>query len=105
MYYFHGGGANHGNSRYDAYRIVKEQNIMVISVAYRLGLYGFLSLKEPEKGQKYQTNFGIQDKIMAMKFSQQYAPIFGGNPSDAVISGASYGGEAVTWLLTIPGND
>jgi len=102
IYYLHGGGGNHGHNRYDAYDLVTEQNMMVISVAYRLGMFGFMDLGEIEEGQEYRTNFGIQDQIMAMKFSQKYAAIFGGNPAEAVVSGSSSAGEAVWWLLTIP---
>jgi carboxylesterase type B len=102
IYYYHGGGGNHGHNRYDAYDMVTEQNMMVISVAYRLGMFGFMYLPEIEEGQTYQSNFGIQDQIMAMKFSQKYGKIFGGNPAEAVISGSSSAGEAMWWLLTIP---
>jgi len=102
IYYYHGGGGNHGHNRYDAYELVTKENMMVISVGYRLGMFAFLYLPEIEEGQEYQSNFGIQDQIAAMKFSQKYAAIFGGNPAEAVISGSSSAGEAVWWLLTIP---
>ena len=102
IYYYHGGGGNHGHNRYDAYELVTKENMMVVSVGYRLGMFAFLYLPEIEDGQEYQSNFGIQDQIAAMKFSQKYAAIFGGNPAEAVISGSSSAGEAVWWLLTIP---
>jgi carboxylesterase type B len=102
IYYLHGGGGNHGHNRYDAYELVTKENMMVISIGYRLGMFAFLYLPEIEDGQDYQSNFGIMDQISAMRFSQKYAAIFGGNPSEAVVSGSSSAGEAVWWLLTIP---
>lgn len=102
IYYLHGGGGNHGHNRYDAYDLVTEQNMMVVSIGYRLGMFGFMYLPEVEDGQKYQSNFGIQDQVAAMKFMQKYAPVFGANPAEAVVSGSSSAGEAVWWLLTIP---
>ena len=38
MYYYHGGGGNNGHNRYDANELVTKNNMMVISVAYRLGM-------------------------------------------------------------------
>ena len=102
LYYYHGGGGNHGHSRYDAYDMVMDQNMMVISVGYRLGMFSYMYLPEIEEGQDSQCNFGIQDQVMAMRFSQKYGKIMGGNPSEAVISGSSSAGEAMWWLLTIP---
>jgi len=97
VYYLHGGGGNHGFNRYDAYDMVVEQNVMVVSVAYRLGMFAYLLLPELEEGQKYRSNFGLQDQQGAMKWAQKYAPIFGGNPAEAVLSGSSSAGEAVWW--------
>ena len=51
--------------------------------------------------EKFQGNFGLLDMIGAMEWSQKYVPYFGGNISDATISGCRSGGEAVWWLLTI----
>ena len=70
---------------------------MVISIAYRLGMYGFLHLPENESGQEYSGNWGLLDQAAAMKWSQKFAPVFGGNINEATLHGCSAGsGEALT---------
>ena len=100
VYIIHGGGFNHGSNQVQMTNLILEQDVMVISIAYRLGVWGFLHLPSIENGQKYQGNWGLLDMIAAMKWSQSYAPYFGGNPAEATLSACSSGGEAIWWLLT-----
>ena len=51
---------------------------MVISIAYRLGIYGFLKLPGIEADQEYAGNWGILDQNAAMEWAQTWAPYFGG---------------------------
>ena len=52
---------------------------MVISIAYRLGIYGFLWSPET------YGNWGLMDQRLAMQWSQTWAPHFGGDiTKDAV---------------------
>lgn len=57
---------------------------MVVSIAYRLGLFG--SLYVDNASEEFQGNWGIQDIIGAMTWSQFYAPKLGGDTNDAALS-------------------
>ena len=52
-------------------------------------MFGYMYMPEIEAGQEYQGNFGTLDQIAAMEWAQTYAPMFGGDINDAVISGSS----------------
>lgn len=100
VYYIHGGGFDRGSNQIDLTSLAREQNVMVISIAYRLGIWGFLHLPEVEAGEEFQGNWGLLDIIGAMEWSQTYAPYFHGDVDQATISGCSSGAEAIWWLLT-----
>ena len=100
VYYIHGGGYNHGSNQIELNNLILDQGVMVISIAYRLGVWGFLHLPEVEPDQEFQANWGMLDIIAALEWSQVYAPYFGGNIDEGTLSGCSSGGEAIWWLLT-----
>ena len=74
---------------------------MVIALQYRLAVMGFLYFPEPEEGQKYSGNWGIQDQTIALEWGNKYAPHFGGDISERTITGCSAGGMSVFLHLTI----
>ena len=78
IYHVHG-DFNSGSNQIDIKNLVKHRKFMVISIAYRLGIWGFLHLPEIETGQLYQENWGILDMLGALEWAQEYAPQFGGN--------------------------
>ena len=82
IYYIHGGGFGDGSNEGDWRKMVEFQGVMVVSIAYRLGVYGFL-WTEDNLG-----NWGIQDQRMAMKWAQTWAPHFGGDTSQANVQNA-----------------
>ena len=73
---------------------VKEQNIIVVSVSYRLGLFGFLGGNDERPA-----NLGLFDIITALKWIKKYIHDFGGNPENITLFGQSSGGDAITHLL------
>ncbi|CAA7197136.1 carboxylesterase family protein [Chryseobacterium potabilaquae] len=77
---------------------VKEQNIIVISVSYRLGLFGFLGGDEERPA-----NLGLFDIIEALKWIKNNIQSFGGNPENVTLLGQSSGGDAVTHLMISEG--
>ncbi|MDF2552810.1 MAG: para-nitrobenzyl esterase [Chryseobacterium sp.] len=77
---------------------VKEQNIIVVSVSYRLGIFGFLGGSEGRPA-----NLGLFDIIEALKWIKTYIPDFGGNSENITLFGQSSGGDAIAHLMISDG--
>ena len=70
--------------------------MIVVTVQYRLGIFGFLSLNS--KTEKLG-NFGLYDQQMAIKFIHRNAKNIGGNSSLITIAGIEAGGQSVGHLV------
>ncbi|MCJ8155411.1 carboxylesterase family protein [Chryseobacterium sp. SSA4.19] len=77
---------------------VKEQNIIVVSVSYRLGLFGFLGGTNDRPA-----NLGLFDIIEALKWIRRNIRSFGGNPGNITLFGQSSGGDAIAHLMISEG--
>ncbi|XP_033754274.1 carboxylesterase 1D-like [Pecten maximus] len=98
MFWIHGGAFTLGNSwGYDpSFFVMKD--VIVVTINYRLGLFGFLSTEDT----KLPSNFGIWDMIEALKWVNKNIASFGGDPESVTIFGESAGGFAVSYLAMIP---
>jgi para-nitrobenzyl esterase len=79
---------------------VKEQRIVVVSVSYRLGLFGFLGGNEERPA-----NLGLFDIMEALKWIRKNIRSFGGNPANITLFGQSSGGDAIAHLMISEGTD
>lgn len=98
MVWIHGGAFKSGGASsplYDPHRLVDEGNVIVVSVNYRLGFFGFVRDQEGNLA-----NLGMLDLIEALKWINRNIAAFGGNPDNVTIFGQSAGGSAVQYLLT-----
>lgn len=77
---------------------VKEQHVMVVSVSYRLGLFGFLGGTEDRPA-----NLGLFDIIEALKWIQAHIANFGGDKDNVTLFGQSSGGDAIAHLMISEG--
>ncbi|WP_345991868.1 carboxylesterase family protein [Chryseobacterium sp. Chry.R1] len=99
--WIHGGSHEIGCgdlSTSDASNWVKEQDIIVVSVSYRLGLFGFLGGDEERPA-----NLGLFDIIEALKWIQTNIESFGGDPENITLLGQSSGGDAIAHLMISEG--
>jgi carboxylesterase type B len=80
-----------------------DKGIVVVTMYYRNGIYGFLSGKEIAQDGDY--NNGLRDQRAALEWVQKYIRYFGGNPDHVVIMGTSAGGASVLLQLTANGGD
>ncbi|MHA2287309.1 MAG: carboxylesterase/lipase family protein, partial [Promethearchaeota archaeon] len=99
MFWIHGGNYVNGSSAqetYDGLALAKRGNVVVVTINYRLGSLGYLTI--PGK----TANVGHLDQIMALKWVQNNIKKFGGNPNNVTIFGESAGGNAVITLLAMP---
>ncbi|MBC7405282.1 MAG: carboxylesterase family protein [Cytophaga sp.] len=104
MVWIHGGSNKAGWSfepNYHGHRLAKTGNVVVVSIAYRLGVFGFFSHPELEH-QTTQANFALQDQILALRWVQDNASHFGGDPANVTIFGESAGAADIGYLLTSP---
>jgi para-nitrobenzyl esterase len=115
MLWIHGGALVSGTgAQYDPSVMVAENNIIVVTINYRLGALGWLI----EPGLLAQTpsafenigdggNYGLMDQQFAMQWTQRNIARFGGDPRKVTIAGESAGGLSVSSNLasvtTAPG--
>ncbi|KAE8379796.1 Carboxylesterase family-domain-containing protein [Aspergillus bertholletiae] len=96
--YFYGGGFTKGTTAmidYDGGNFASRNDIVVVTVNYRLGALGWLATKNLTTG-----NYGTQDQVLALKWVRQYITAFGGDPSRVTIFGQSAGGQSVVAMLS-----
>jgi para-nitrobenzyl esterase len=101
MVWFHGGGAMGSGSAaaFDGSAFA-EDDIVLVTVNYRLGAFGFLYLDEGFDGAFGTGNQGILDQVAALRWVRDEIGAFGGDPANVTIFGESYGGMSVASLLT-----
>ena len=103
LVWIHGGAFMCGSgNEYDPTRIVRENDVVVVTINYRLGIFGFLSLERFGPEFFGSANLGIQDQIAALRWVSQNIPAFGGDPSNVTIWGESAGAASVLTLLGCP---
>jgi para-nitrobenzyl esterase len=99
MVWWHGGGYTSGSgSAYDAQRLASRGHVMVVTVNYRLGVFGYLSLP----GLAGSGDFGLADQILATRWAKQNAAAFGGDPDNLTVFGESAGAMSACALLSSP---
>src|SRR5690349_9585816 len=100
----HGGGLTTGaGDQHDGSLIVNTDGIIVVSINYRLGPFGFLDV--PGLGTSARTasgNYGLLDQEAALRWVQRNIAAFGGNPAAVTIDGESAGGWSMCALMTSP---
>lgn len=101
MVYIHGGSNFLGTSHSlleSGPELLMNQNIVLVSMNYRLGALGFLSTQNEDA----RGNYGYLDQVMALQWVQDHISHFGGNPKSVTIFGMSAGGMAVTLQMASP---
>lgn len=104
--WIHGGGNHHGYASEMEFVASKlaAKGIIVVSVQYRVGATGFLSLKElsAESPHGVSGNYAMLDLIKALQWVRDNISGFGGDPSLVTIGGQSAGAQNSTMLLRSP---
>ena len=103
LFYIHGGGftTNSGSIATGGDRLVREQNLVLVSVNHRLNAFGFLYLGDLDPKYMDSGNAGMLDLILALKWVQRNIAAFGGDPDRVTIMGESGGGMKVSHLLAM----
>ncbi|XP_035924829.1 liver carboxylesterase 1 [Halichoerus grypus] len=99
MVWIHGGGLVVGGaSTYDGLALSAHENVVVVAIQYRLGIWGFFSTGDEHS----RGNWGHLDQLAALRWVQENIANFGGNPGSVTIFGESAGGESVSVLVLSP---
>lgn len=106
MVWIHGGGFGGGSgalSIYDGSNFAA-QGIVVVTINYRVGPFGFLAHPELTREARGTGagNYGLQDMIEALRWVRGNIEAFGGDPARVTIMGQSAGAIAVTDLIASP---
>lgn len=106
LVYFFGGGFVAGDGsepRYDGENMAKE-GIVVVTINYRLGIFGFLAHPElsAEAPYKASGNYGLLDQTLALQWVQENIAAFGGDPKKVTIAGESAGSISVSYQMASP---
>ncbi len=105
MVWIHGGAFVTGSGSipwYDGTAFATHGDVVVVTLNYRLGALGFLSLADMEKPHYASANYGLLDQIAALRWVQEHIAAFGGDPRNVTIFGESAGAMSIGALLAMP---
>ncbi|KAF1816769.1 alpha/beta-hydrolase [Eremomyces bilateralis CBS 781.70] len=92
MIWIYGGGfvvGSGANAVYNGASLADEEDVILVTINYRLGVLGFSGVPLPER------NFGLLDQRVAIEWLRDNIARFGGDPRRMVIFGQSAGGLSV----------
>lgn len=102
----HGGGFEAGSGGVPVLdgANIAAQGIVVVTINYRMGVFGFLAHPEltAESPIHSSGNYGLLDQIQALRWIRENIAAFGGDPEQVTISGESAGAISVSALCEIP---
>ena len=106
MVWIHGGGFIEGSARntwYDGAKLAGRGDVVVVSVQYRLGAWGFLDVSSIGSEDFSQSgNVGLLDQIAALKWVKENIEAFGGDPNNVTLFGQSAGAGSIGTLMVMP---
>lgn len=105
LVWIHGGAFVVGSTRntfYDGEHLAARGDVIVVSVNYRLGAWGFLSLAPFGSEYAESANVGLLDQVAALKWVHANIARFGGDPDNVTLFGESAGASSIGSLLSMP---
>lgn len=104
MVWIHGGSFRFGTGALDQYhgQHLAPRGAVVVTLNYRLGLFGTFSHPALRQSGEEEGNFGLQDQIAALEWVKENIRDFGGNPDNVTFFGESAGGVSVSYLMSSP---
>ena len=98
LVWIHGDGAIGAGSFFDARRLATIGDVMVVTINYRLSIFGTFGYP----GLEGSGTFGLQDQQAALRWVARNAAAFGGDPGNVTVFGESYGGLSASAHLVAP---
>jgi len=98
LFYIHGGAFIFGDTTRMTGEYLMEEDIVLVTIQYRLGPLGWLTTADPSA----PGNYGLHDQLLALKWVQEHIDKFGGDKEMVTLAGMSAGGASVNYLLLSP---
>ncbi len=107
LVWLHGGAYAVGSGEdYDGSALAREGDVVVVTVNYRLGAFGFLDLRRVLEGtpaaERVVANAGLRDQVAALEWVQGNIAAFNGDPARVTLAGESAGAGSASALMTAP---
>jgi para-nitrobenzyl esterase len=99
MVWIYGGAYKLGSSSspgYDARRIARDGDLVVVTFNYRVGIEGFAQIEGAP------ANRGLLDQVAALRWVRENITAFGGDPGQVTVFGESAGAGSIAALLAMP---
>jgi para-nitrobenzyl esterase len=97
MVFIHGGGFVTGGGElpwHDGDKLAAEQDVVVVSVTYRLGVFGYLQFPSSSG-----SSLAMADQVAALQWIQTHIAAFGGDADNVTVFGQSAGGFSIVAML------
>ena len=104
MVWIHGGAYVVGSGSQASYSganlVQAHSDIIMVTINYRLNMYGFMDFSSVPGGEDFKTApcNGLLDQAMALRWVHENIAAFGGDPGNVTIFGQSAGGGSVSIL-------
>lgn len=104
LVWIHGGANWAGSGGWVIDSGLADRGLVVVTVQYRLGVFGFLSHPQltHESPHGASGNYGLMDQVAALEWVKRNIAAFGGDPAAVTVAGHSAGGQDVGLLLLSP---
>jgi para-nitrobenzyl esterase len=102
LVWLHGGAfvmGTAGTPIYTGSRLALRGDVVVVTLNYRLGAFGFLDLGGQAGGPP--TNLGLRDQVRALEWVRDNIEVFGGDPGNVTLFGESAGAMSIGALLGV----
>ena len=103
MVFIHGGGFSVGgsvDSLYNGTNFAAAHDVVIVTINYRLNVFGFLNLAAINSNFEDSGYLGIKDQVAALTWVHDNISNFGGDPDNVTVFGQS-AGSISTMLLTV----
>ena len=106
MFWIHGGANEGGTASSALYKdgTLVNHGVILVTVNYRLGIFGFLSHPEltAESAHHASGDYGLLDQVLALQWTRDNIAGFGGDPNNITVFGQSAGAMDTSMLMTSP---
>jgi para-nitrobenzyl esterase len=103
MVFVHGGANRAGNGAGTVMSGLVDEGVVLVSVQYRLGVFGFLSHPAlTAEGKGASGNYALMDQIKALEWVRDNIAALGGDPDNVTLFGHSAGAQDVGLLMASP---
>ncbi len=104
MVWIHGGGFEMGSGSsplYDGTSFARD-GVVLVTLNYRMGAFGFLELSGLDPDRAGSGNLGLLDQVTALEWVRDHIAAFGGDPGSVTVFGESAGAMSLSLLLAAP---